>query len=518
MAEKADYPERIERAPSASSSSTLSVNSIQQANVDIEKASSHKQTAEVAEQSIDPNIVDWDGADDPAKPINWPASKKWINVMTVSGLTLLTPFGSTVFAPAVPQAMKEFGSSNVDLASLLVSIYVLGYAFGPLIIAPLSELYGRLWVYHINTFLFIVFNIGCALSNSLSAELICRFLAGFAGVAPLTVGSGTIADLFRQEERGKIMSLWTAPVLLGPSIGPLIGSYLGAAAGWRWNFWLLAIWAGVMMAAALILQQETYAPTLLARKTAKLRKETGNMKLRSAMQSDKSPRDMFLLSIIRPTKMLCLSPIIFGLSLYIAICYGYLYLIFTSNSELFEKKYHMSSSSVGLTFLGIGVGQFAGLFAFSYVSDTMLKKKAAANGGEMKPEYRLGPLMWGGVLMPAGLFLYGWTAEYQVHWIVPILGTVLVGAAMILIFMPIGTYLVDAFTRYAASAMAANTVLRSLGGALLPLAGGRMYHALGYGWGSSLLGFLALAMLPVVWVFMRYGERIRTHPKFQLNL
>jgi multidrug resistance protein len=434
------------------------------------------------------------------------------------GLTLLTPFGSSMLAPVVPQMMDEFGENNVYLASFVISVYVLGYAFGPLVIAPLSELYGRLWLYHVNTFLFIIFNIACALSTNLNMEIAFRFFAGFAGVSPLTIGSGTIADMFKQEERGMVMSLWTAPVLIGPTIGPLVGAYLGVGAGWRWDFWFLAAWAGAMFLLALLIQRETYPPVLLARKTRRLQKETGNMKLRSVLASDKTPGSLFLFSIIRPTKMLCLSPIVLGLSIYIMICYGYLYLLFTTLTELFETTYHISHSNVGLTFLGIGVGQIVGLSGFAAISDRRLKQKAAANGGEMKPEYRLEPLMVGAVMMPAALFLYGWSAEYGVQWFVPILGTAFVGGAMILIFMPIGTYLVDAYTRYAASAMAANTVLRSLGGALLPLAGGRMYHALGYGWGNSLLGFIAIGMLPVVWMFMKYGERIRTHPRFQLNL
>ena len=136
----------------------------------------------------------------------------------------------------------------------------------------------------------------------------------------------------------------------------------------------------------------------------------------------------------------------------------------------------------------------------------------------MKPEYRL-PLLWpGAIMVPIGLLLYGWTAQYRVHWIVPILGTALLGAGMIGAFMPIGVYLVDAYTIYAASAMAANTVLRSLGGAFLPLAGRDMYNALGLGWGNALLAFIALGMSPMIWFFLKYGERIRTHPKYQLKL
>lgn len=214
--------------------------------------------------------------------------------------------------------------------------------------------------------------------------------------------------------------------------------------------------------------------------------------------------------------MLFLSPIIFGLSLYIAVTYGYLYLMFTTITYVFEDQYGISSSNVGLVFLGIGLGQLSGLAAFGACSDRLLKKWA--KGGTLKAELRL-PLLWpGAVLVPTGLLIYGWTAQYAVHWIVPIIGTFIFGAGMIISFMPVGTYLVDAFTVYAASAMAANTVLRSVGGAFLPLSGRSLAGALGLGWGNTLLAGIALAMTPMIWVFNKYGERIRTHPRFQLNL
>jgi MFS family permease len=272
----------------------------------------------------------------------------------------------------------------------------------------------------------------------------------------------------------------------------------------------------LLLAVALLFQRETYHPTVMAKKVKRLRKETGNEKLRSALQSPRTPRELFLLSIIRPTKMLLFSPIIFGLSLYIAVGYGYLYLVFTTIVLIFEQNYNVSASNVGLVYLGIGVGQFLGLIVFGAYSDKLLKK--LARGGEMKPEYRL-PLLWpGAILLPVGLLIYGWTAQYRIFWFVPILGTTLLGAGMITTFMPIGTYLVDAYTVYAASAMAANTVLRSLGGAFLPLAGRQMYAALGLGWGNTLLALVALGMSPMIWFFNKYGERIRNHPRFNLNL
>jgi len=171
---------------------------------------------------------------------------------------------------------------------------------------------------------------------------------------------------------------------------------------------------------------------------------------------------------------------------------------------------------VGLTYIGIGIGMFVGVGIFGYISDKILKSKSAK--GEMKPEYRLPPMIPGALCIPVGLFIYGWTAEKHVFWFVPILGTSFVGLGLLATFMPIQTYLVDAFTLYAASAIAAVTVLRSLLGALLPMAGPALYKKLGLGWGNSLLGFIALALIPVPWFFMKYGERIRKDPRFQVKL
>ena len=157
-----------------------------------------------------------------------------------------------------------------------------------------------------------------------------------------------------------------------------------------------------------------------------------------------------------------------------------------------------------------------GLVIFGAASDKLLKAKAAQ--GEMKPEYRLPPMIPAAFLVPISLFIYGWTAEKHVHWFVPIFGTSFLGLGLIGTFMCIQTYLVDAFTLHAASAIAANTILRSLLGALLPLAGPSMYKTLGLGWGNSLLGFIGMAFIPLPFAFVKYGERIRKSKRFQITL
>ncbi|KAF7553939.1 hypothetical protein G7Z17_g3263 [Cylindrodendrum hubeiense] len=490
--------------------------------------------------SSESDIVWWDSDTDPENPYNWARWRKVLNCVLVSALTFVTPLASSMFAPGVPELMIEFESKSTELASFCVSVYVLGFAAGPMIFAPLSELFGRIIIYHICNVGFIVFLIACAKAPTLNALIAFRFLSGIFGSAPITNGGGTIADMIVQEKRGAAMASFAIGPLLGPIIGPVVGGIVSDALGWRWVFWILTIISGTLSAIFLIFSGETYAPVILKRKTERLQKETGNLRLRSKLDAGLSPADYFKRGILRPFKMLAFSPICIICGLYVGLAYAYLYLMFTSLTPLFMRIYGFSTINAGLTFLGLGVGSMIGVLYFSVSSDRHIKKMAArdkeraaeasqVDGGEggtrdddsastasgMKPEYRLPPLRIGAILLPAGLFIYGWTAEYKVHWIAPIIGTAVIGVGNLIIFMSLQMYLVDSFTIYAASALAANAVMRSIAGAVLPLAGIPMYDKLGMGWGNSLLGFIAAALLPAPWLFMKYGEYLRK--KFEIK-
>jgi hypothetical protein len=167
----------------------------------------------------DPDIVSWSGPDDPSNPQNWSTTMKWTQIVVLAALTFLTPLASSMFAPGVPQLMHEFNETSDILATFVVSIYVLGFAFGPLVIAPLSELYGRLWVYHICNLGFIGFTIACGQARGMGEMCVYRFVAGVWGVGPITIGGGTIADLMPPEKRGKAMAIWA----MGPLLGPVVG-------------------------------------------------------------------------------------------------------------------------------------------------------------------------------------------------------------------------------------------------------------------------------------------------------
>lgn len=372
-------------------------------------------------ESDEDNIVWWT-ENDPENPYNWPLWTKVINCALVSALTFISPLASSILAPGVGQLMEGFQSDNNELSSFVVSVYVLGYATGPLLVAPLSEIYGRIPVYHICNLGLVTFTAACALAPTLNALIVFRFIAGTFASCPMTNSGGTIADMIPQEKRGRWMSMYTVGPLFAPIIGPIAGGFLSDSKGWRWTFWIIVIVAGTLAVAMLLLAKESYAPVILQRRVLRLRKETGNERLRSKLDAGLTKLDYFKRSIIRPLRMLARSPICVIYALYVSVIYGYLYLLFTSISGVFMSNYGFDDSVVGLVFLGLGVGSLAGLVYFTMTSDRIVREKSVENGGPgYKPEDRLAPLPIGAVLLPTGFFIYGWTAQYRVHWIVPIM-------------------------------------------------------------------------------------------------
>ncbi|UKZ61259.1 uncharacterized protein TrAtP1_002527 [Trichoderma atroviride] len=482
---------------------------------DVERFSDAEKPINAA---VDADVVDFDGPDDPDKAMNWPPGKKAATLGMVTVMTLLSPIGSTISAAAAKDIMLHFNSTSNTLSAFVTTVYLLGWVCGPIVIAPLSELYGRAVLYKVCIVLFLLFNVACAVANSLASLIVFRLLAGIASSCPVTLGTGSIADMIPPERRAGVMGAYVIGAVLGPTIGPIAGGYLTPALGWRWAFWLMAILVAPPCLVVVLFMRESYPSVLLQRKKIRLRRETGNPRLRSALDTGRTARELFRCTIFRPFKMLMM-PIVFLLSLYTATVYSYLYLCFTTFPQVFSLQYGFGSGPSGLATLGLGVGSILGVLFCGGVSDKLSAYLAKRNGGEVKPEYRLPSIIIGGVFVPIGLFWYAWTAEKRLHWILPIIGTGFLGAGMIITYMAATLYLVDAYTVYAASVTASNTVFRCLCATFLPLAGPALYERLGVGWGTSLLGFVAVAFIPLPCFFYMYGERIREskHSQSQLS-
>lgn len=462
-------------------------------------------------RKTDKQADDAQWASDPCNPRNWSALKKWTTTTLVSFYTFLAPLGSSMMAPGLPDIALRYHITNPTVLALTLSVFLLSLAIGPLFIAPLSEMYGRVWALHIGNLVFLIFNLACALAPTAGAFIGFRFLAGFAGSTPLAIGGGVIGDLFAERDRASAMALYTIGPLIGPAIGPIIGGFISQTIGTQYVFYLITGLCGLAAALAIPLLRETYAPVV------RLRKFKHSMDLEEkavvhsiATQVSENKWNHLWTNIARPMLILTRSFICFILSLYMALMYGIYYLMFATFPNLFSEVYHWSVGIGGLAYIGLGLGFMLSAILGAKISDKLYSRLVAKNDGMGKPEMRIPALIFGSFFVPVGLLWYGWSAQAGIHWVMPIIGTSIYGFGLMTTFLPIQLYLVDAFV-YRASAIAAASVFRSVLGFVFPLFGEQMFSALGYGWGNTLLAGLAIIIgIPFpIWIYYA-GERIRS--------
>jgi multidrug resistance protein len=381
---------------------------------------------------------------------------------------------------------------------------------GPLILSPLSEIYGRRPILNYATAFFALWQIGRAAAPSLGSLITFRFISGFGGSACLTIGGGVISDMFQVQQRGLANAMFSLGSLFGPVIGPNIGGFIAQRAGWRWVYWVLLIVCGLLTSIIILVNQETNPSVLIRHKTQRLRKELGRDDLQSAYDLNKdtnATRKQAVLAqgIMRPLRMLFYSPILILLAIYLSFIFGLLYLIFTTVTSLFIDVYKWSPELCGLAYLGIGLGFIIGIAVVAKTCDPTIVRLTKANNNVYEPEMRLASSIIFAFFIPISFFWYGWSADKHTHWVVPIIGLLPFGFSMMGIFAPIQTYFIDVSGPYAASAVAGLTAVRCVFGAFLPLVGQSMYSSLGLGLGNSLLGFITLGLIPVPALIYRYG-------------
>ncbi|KAL2222010.1 putative MFS multidrug transporter [Thermoascus aurantiacus ATCC 26904] len=463
----------------------------------------------------DPNLVEWDGPDDPENPQNWPTWKKWLITMTLSTMTVWITFASSVFSTATLATAEEFHVST-EVTTLGTSLVVFGFALGPLVWGPLSELYGRMPPLFFGYAVFAIFQIPVAVAQNLQTIMICRFFVGVFGCAPLAVVGGALADFWDPTTRGIAVAFFSAATFGGPTLGPILGGFITSSyLGWRWTAWITLIASAFFGVVSFLIVPETYAPVLLQRRAARLRRETGNWALHSFLDEHRPTwGDIGRKYLLRPFQMLLLEPILLLITIYLALVYGILYLFFEAYPVSFQEVRGWRNPGVAaLPFLGLLIGVMLGAAMIAYITKTRFARKLKEQG-RVVPEERLPPMMIASFLLPIGLFWFGWTSSPRVHWIAQVLAGVPMGAGVLVIFMQGLNYIIDVYLMFANSAIAANTLMRSGLGGAFPLFAVQMFHRLGVDWASSLLGFITAAMVPIPILFFIYGEKIRAMSKF----
>ncbi|TCD61885.1 hypothetical protein EIP91_007789 [Steccherinum ochraceum] len=462
-------------------------------------------------------VVDWDGPDDPQNPMNWTFKRKWLVTGIVSCFTFISPVSSSMMAPASEIIAAQFQVTSPAITAMMTSMFILGYAFGPLFLGPLSEIYGRSRILQLANLWFAIWNLGCGFSQNKNQLIVFRLMAGLGGGAPLSIGGGVIGDCWRIEERGKAIALYSLAPLLGPSIGPLIGAWIAQKTTWRWVFWSTTIFDVFIQVLGLLYLRETYAPSILERKADQIRKSMDSEKghyrdVRTIYDGEhRQWQNILKKSLIRPWRFFVYEPIIQLLGLYMAFIYGLMYLYLNTVPLVYEGVYHQRTGIAGLHYLAFGIGLSGASQLNAAFMDKTYVYFTNKSGGKGRPEYRLPIMILGSLLLPIGLLVSGWTARAS--------GMAVFAAGVILSYQCIQNYIIDAFTLHAASAIAAAAFLRSLCGFGFPLFAPSMYSALGFGKGDTILAAAGIIIgCPAPFFFWKYGERIRQASRTSLDI
>lgn len=466
---------------------------------------------EVREESFKARFDD----NDPANPRNFSNTYKAFITLQLGFMALTGSVGSSIIAPAEPVMSSYLGVSQ-ETTVLVVALYVLGFAFGPCAWAPISEVYGRKWSMLPAMFTLGLFSIGSAVSKNAPSLFITRFFGGVFGSAPISNVSAALGDVYEPKARGIAITFYAVMVVGGPILGPVMGSAItvNQSLGWRWTEYIQAIFTFTMVAVAFFFLPEVYHPVLLKRKAKQLRNETGDTRYWHPHEAERiKPSNILTKYFSRPLRMLTTEPMVTCIAIYASFVYGILYLTLEVFPIVFREMRGYSPVVSTLPFLGLFVGVLCAV-GINLGNQSHYARAMARNHGRAVPEARLPPMLVGGVLFTTGLFWFGWTADPNYHSAFPVVAAGFIGAGFNTIFQQCINYLVDSYGRYAASAVSANTFLRSIFACGLPLAAGPMFRNMGIGPAASVLGAVSCLGLPVPFIFMKYGLKLRKLSKF----
>lgn len=364
--------------------------------------------------------------EDAENPRAWKFREKLANMGVIAAMAILSPLASSMFTPGIGQIAEGLNTDEQSVIACTTG-FVIMLGIGPLILAPLSETFGRRPLYLVCFSIFSLLQIPSALAPNIETLIAVRTLSGFFGSVGIANGGGTISDMCGPEERASLFGWYLLGPLLGPTIGPLFGGLVVHHLGWRWVFWILTIVCSVNTLAGWLLLRETYAPIILHKRKQQWEKDENAPGKYSYKGEDTRPlAKKMLRSFLRPLRIFA-QPIVFTMSIYQAIIFATTYSIYTNMQPIFSDKYGFTTDQVGLLYLGPGLGFLTAVWFIVPLIDRVWRMLAKKYDDGGRPEYRLPLANIGSVLIPISLFIFAWTVERKVFWLVPIIATYFYG-------------------------------------------------------------------------------------------
>lgn len=466
-----------------------------------------------------PTLPRLDHLDDPQ---HWPRRRKTFLLSLSCLSTFLSAYSIGLYAPAEDQMMEEWSVSHTQIA-LGLTTYAFGFALAPMFLAPFSEIIGRRPVFIGSGAAFLVFEICCAVSRTYWGELVARFLAGGMASTFSTIVGGVVADIYSGADRNTGMTIFTGTAFVGTAGGPLVAGFIAQNANWRWVFWSHAIAVLALLLLLVPFFHETRANVLLSRRAATLNRwldtaesthwRPAGPRLRYRVRADEDKASLATLlriSLSRPLLLLCTEPIVAAFALFASFAWAIFFLCFSAIPYVFATTHAFSLQAANAPFAAAVVASLA-FTPLCVYQERIAQRRGCLPAG---PERRLFFCAYQALLLPLGLFAFGWSGAFpSVPWIVPALAIAPVIAGIFSIYLAAFAYLADAYGPYASSALAAQSGCRSMLAGAFPLFVVPLYERLGIGGASSLLGGLALALTVIPWVLLAYGPRIRARSR-----
>ncbi|GAA5884593.1 hypothetical protein JCM6882_005312 [Rhodosporidiobolus microsporus] len=414
-------------------------------------------------------------------------------------------------------------ASLVMLSALPLSLFLFGYVAGPFVWSPLSEAYGRRPFFLLYGVFFTLFTGVCAAAPNYGALLVLRFLSGFFGAVSMTNSGALCGDIWPPKERGTAMAFYSVATFSGPALGPIVASFAADRINWHWSFLIPAILSGATLVAIVFACPETYPPVMVSRVAKRLRAKTGDDRIYSALElAEIRSRELPKMERVRaeawrllgtPLVMIVSEPIVTLTAAFMAAVYGLIYLLFEAYPIIFSEIHQLGPGYSSLPFLSTFIGAVISVPITLWYQRQYLKEVNLA--GKHEPEMRLPPAATGGVLIVVAFLWLGWGGyKSSVHWMVPTVSGIWQGIGGVLTFRAMQTYTIDAYEKYSASALAATVVARSVAGAVFPIFAPALFHAIGTQWACTMLAGVMLLLVPVPFLFQRYGKRLRKNSRY----